>query len=59
MDAWQVMQIAAAVFLGNVMTLGLFKGWQRMKAEDGFSFTTAFYWLAPLCLALVVLTTSG
>lgn len=53
-----VLQIAVAVFLGNVMTLGLVRAWQRMKMGEDVSWSLGFYWLAPLGLTLVVLLTT-
>ena len=58
MDAFMVLQIAVAVFLGNVMTLGLVRAWQRMKMGEDVSWSLGFYWLAPLGLTLVVLLTT-
>jgi hypothetical protein len=53
--AFDLVSFAVAVLIGNVMTLALLKGWQRMKREDSFSWVTAAYYLGPLCMIIAVL----
>lgn len=48
LSAHAITQIAVAVFLGNMMTVGVVKGYQRMKKEDRFEWVTAVYYLGPL-----------
>ena len=55
MDAFTILQVAVAVFLGNVATLATFKAWQRMKREDRFDWVTGFYWITPLSGSALVL----
>lgn len=61
MTAFQVLQIAVGVLLGNIMTRCLFRAWDSIKAEDDttFSVKTALFYLAPLGLIVLVMTGSG
>ena len=52
--AFQVLQLAVAILVGNVMTRVLFRGWERVKAEKVDWLTSAFY-LGPLGLIVLVL----
>lgn len=56
MDSYTIIQVAVAVFLGNVMTLGVVKAYQRMKLENRFEWVTAVYFLAPLIATAGILT---
>lgn len=56
MDSFDILTIASAVFLGNVMTLGVFKGWQRLKSENRFEWFTAFIFVTPLLMMAATLS---
>ena len=56
MDAFGVLTFATAVLIGNLATLSLIKGYQRMKRENRFEWVTAFYYLSPLALIIGVLS---
>ena len=53
-SAFQVMQLAVAILLGNVMTRVLFRGWERVK-KDRFDFWTTVFYLGPLFAIVLVL----
>ena len=53
-SAFQIMQLAIAILLGNVMTRVLFRGWQRIREERSDFWTTMFY-VAPLAAIVIVL----
>lgn len=57
MTSVEFFQIAVAIFTGNMMTISLIKGYQRMKKEDRFEWVTAFYYLSPLAVAMFVFWT--
>lgn len=55
-DQFGVVQIAAAVLLGNLLTLVLVKGWQIIEREDPASWWRYAMPVVPLALvALVIL----
>ncbi len=58
-SAFQVVQVAIAILLGNVMTRCLFRGWERVK-QDKVDWQTAGFYLAPLaCIVIVLLGSTG
>lgn len=59
MDAFTLLQIAAAVLLGNITTRILFRGWDRIKTER-LDLTTLAFYAGPLGLiALVLIGSKG
>ena len=57
MTSFQMIQIAMAVFVGNVMTICVIKGYQRMKASDRFDWITAGLFCGPMLATAAILTT--
>lgn len=57
-DAANIMSLATAVLIGNIATIMLIKGYQRMKREDRFEWVTAGLYLAPLMLIVGILATT-
>jgi hypothetical protein len=53
-DAFTMMQIAIAVFIGNALTLLMVKGYQKLDADGSKWFARACYAL-PLAMAALAL----
>ena len=55
MSSFGVVQIAAAVLLGNLLTLMFVKGWQIIEKDDPASAWRYLVPLVPLALVAVVI----
>lgn len=53
--AFQVVQIAVGVLLGNLMTLALYRGYKRLDTPRVWSLETAGLYLGPLAMIVLVL----
>lgn len=54
-SAFQVVQIATGVLLGNIMTLCLYKGYKRLDGPKTWTWETAGIYLGPLAMIVIVL----
>lgn len=56
MTAYNLIEVAVAVFLGNMMTIGVVKGYMRMKKTNQADSIVLFFYGAPLLATAIVLS---